>query len=920
MGPDWLHKLFAQVYTLSRRRPRPGRPWPKRFRPAVEALEDRLVPVSLLQFSAAHYGVNEGFSPAIITVTRIGDPTNTVSVAFATGGGTATVGADFTATSGTLFFAPGETSKQFSIAVQADTLVESTETVNLSLSNPGGAAVLGVPSTAVLTIADAVPAFPVEPRLFTSSTLTTPGLVGSYVNQSLRAYAPSDDWRVTQTISGTRIDPAINFLSSGWGSRASVGLTGGTDANWDNFSVQWDGFVQIPRDFTGLRTRSDDGSRMWIDINGDGVFNSSGPEYVSNGWGSGQTTALGPASTPLRAGVYRVRVQYEEGTGGNVMQLLPDPPEMVRIAYVIPSNRAPHGQAVANLQSILPRYQEWYRDQMERNGFGPKSFLFEILPDGVTPRVHVVFVSETDDYLRGDLWTRTISVAQAAGVPVWSTGQDWLLIPEAHLQNSDGSILGGVALGASLGSGSDPGTAVLGSVALRLLSPTSLADNRPYDGLTIPEIGPYPLRQSVSFPWFEGSTISSVSSSQAGAALHELSHGLGLGHDLRNDENFHGNLMGNGLRGFRNELYPDLYPTDETRLGYGDALVLGVSRYFNPDVHITDEVKPTLAITTTGTVVPVNGLLRIDFAASDPGSLTAAVLRINGDTVGELPLAGAAVSASFLTPYYDPGMAASYTISVYDAQGNRRDASTTITPTPGFNRAPRPSFKLLPSTARAGAPVVLDASASTDPDHASSSLIVEWDINGDGVFDISPTTSRTLTATFPTVGTRLIRVRLTDPAGAQTISTPIALRVLQRETPPTISDIPDQSTSENVQISTIPFIYQTIHCERNWLADDKPDYCVAEVDHIGRVVEEITRWQEADRLGHSAPEVLPLRQIMGVGEGRSQFCKSGLDIFDQFVLRALDDIFEILVRNQSLQNLAREVDLWGETVPGTDTR
>jgi hypothetical protein len=29
------------------------------------------------------------------------------------------------------------------------------------------------------------------------------------------------------------------------GHPAEVGLTGGTDANWDYFSVQWDGYLQV---------------------------------------------------------------------------------------------------------------------------------------------------------------------------------------------------------------------------------------------------------------------------------------------------------------------------------------------------------------------------------------------------------------------------------------------------------------------------------------------------------------------------------------------------------------------------------------------------------------------------------------------------------------------------------------------------
>lgn len=156
--------------------------------------------------------------------------------------------------------------------------------------------------------------------LGTSDDFATQGLVGSYINYNLRGRSTQDDWRASQAIAGTRVDPEIAFTSSGWGTRAEVGLTAGSDTNWDNYSVQWDGFIQIPTDGYRLATSSDDGSRMWIDSDNNGDFEAN--EYVSNGWGLGQGTTLGPFSQSLGAGVYPIRLQYEEGGGGNTMTLV----------------------------------------------------------------------------------------------------------------------------------------------------------------------------------------------------------------------------------------------------------------------------------------------------------------------------------------------------------------------------------------------------------------------------------------------------------------------------------------------------------------------------------------------------------------------------------------------------------------------
>ena len=65
-----------------------------------------------------------------------------VSVDYATRDGTATAGQDYTETSGTLTFAPGETVRTVEVPVRPDTRMEDLETVWLDLSNPLGAVIV----------------------------------------------------------------------------------------------------------------------------------------------------------------------------------------------------------------------------------------------------------------------------------------------------------------------------------------------------------------------------------------------------------------------------------------------------------------------------------------------------------------------------------------------------------------------------------------------------------------------------------------------------------------------------------------------------------------------------------------------------------------------------------------------------------
>ena len=75
-----------------------------------------------------------------------------VSVDYATADGTATAGADYTAASGTLTFAPGETEKTVSVALLDDAIDEGRETFTLKLSNPRGAYLRGIHREAEGTI------------------------------------------------------------------------------------------------------------------------------------------------------------------------------------------------------------------------------------------------------------------------------------------------------------------------------------------------------------------------------------------------------------------------------------------------------------------------------------------------------------------------------------------------------------------------------------------------------------------------------------------------------------------------------------------------------------------------------------------------------------------------------------------------
>jgi Calx-beta domain/Domain of unknown function (DUF4214) len=127
-----------------------------------------LVSSSSLQLSQSTYTVSEATPSLVVTVTRTGVTSSTASVDYkTTDTDTFTVGCsdkvnnmggafgrcDFATSADTLIFAPGDTSKTFSVPIINDSIAEGNETFSVVLSNASGAPI-GPTSTALITITD----------------------------------------------------------------------------------------------------------------------------------------------------------------------------------------------------------------------------------------------------------------------------------------------------------------------------------------------------------------------------------------------------------------------------------------------------------------------------------------------------------------------------------------------------------------------------------------------------------------------------------------------------------------------------------------------------------------------------------------------------------------------------------------------
>ncbi|MBF2073641.1 MAG: DUF4347 domain-containing protein [Synechococcales cyanobacterium C42_A2020_086] len=126
-------------------------PTTRRVRGIVEIKNPEAL--STIELEQNSYSVNEAGGAVEIAVTRTGNTSRTATIQYRTDSGTAVAGSDFTATSGTLTFNPGETRKLISIPIRDDSSNESNEEFSFVIESPTRAN-LGTVRTATITIID----------------------------------------------------------------------------------------------------------------------------------------------------------------------------------------------------------------------------------------------------------------------------------------------------------------------------------------------------------------------------------------------------------------------------------------------------------------------------------------------------------------------------------------------------------------------------------------------------------------------------------------------------------------------------------------------------------------------------------------------------------------------------------------------
>jgi len=253
----------------------------------------------ILALGTTLISVNEAAGTVSIPVVRTGGSDGTVGIRYTTVNATALAGSDYTAKSGLLVFAPGETTKSIVVPITNDLLDELSETFNLAVDQSVGGATVNQPRTATITIVD-------------NDGPPDPGNGNGW----LAAYYNDRDF--TELVF-ERTDAVIDQNWGGGSPSSSIGD--------DTFSIRWTGRIEpLYSETYTFRTTADDGVRLWVNN-----------QLIIDQWADQPATEYSGTIALVAGQRYDIRLDYYENGGQASAKLEWSSPSQTR--QVVPQSQ-----------------------------------------------------------------------------------------------------------------------------------------------------------------------------------------------------------------------------------------------------------------------------------------------------------------------------------------------------------------------------------------------------------------------------------------------------------------------------------------------------------------------------------------------------------------------------------------------------
>ncbi|MFN9398502.1 MAG: beta strand repeat-containing protein, partial [Dolichospermum sp.] len=168
---------------------------------------------------------NSGTKTGTVTVNLNAVTDKTVTVNYTTANNNAIAGIDYTATSGQLSFAPGETTKTFNVNILGDNIAEANESFFVNLSNATNAIIDPNAGQGIVTITDDEP----HPIILGGNSLPNPA-----ITLTVNTTADQNDGTAT---GGLSLRDAILIANAVTTNDYIINLTGGTTYSLTAFSL-----------------------------------------------------------------------------------------------------------------------------------------------------------------------------------------------------------------------------------------------------------------------------------------------------------------------------------------------------------------------------------------------------------------------------------------------------------------------------------------------------------------------------------------------------------------------------------------------------------------------------------------------------------------------------------------------------------
>lgn len=219
----------------------------------------------------------------------------------------------------------------------------------------------------------------------------------------------------------------------------------------------------------------------------------------------------------------------------------------VKVIYIVPKDVKPWPEARSRAQECLEDLQWFFADQMDKRGYGPKTF--KIATDN---RRELIFQQIEINFTKDEFQKSRVNNCKSVGKTYGLRNTDNVVVyfyESYSIRN--GKISGQGAKG-------QRGEAFLSILHLKMAKREWIANNNGYVGEVFNWISLEPMKVDTLSWNRRGTELGDVAGSAYGIIAHELGHSFGLSHNKINDKNRRGYLMNNGCRGMRGYFRPDL--------------------------------------------------------------------------------------------------------------------------------------------------------------------------------------------------------------------------------------------------------------------------------------------------------------------------------------------------------------------------